>query len=300
METGILKDYKRAGEVWKSAISLAQKKAKEGIRLLELAESIEKRIIDEEAEPAFPVNLSINEQAAHFTPKWKDESVLKESDVLKIDIGVSVDGYICDGAVTINLDNAHAKQIEANELALENAISVAFFGKPIEKIGAEIERTLKEKGFNPVYNLGGHGLDKNDIHAYPSIPNHAKGSTANLEESIIAIEPFASTGRGNVSEAQSVEIFSLEKTFGVRNPTARKLIEIIKDFNKLPFAERWLREKAFKLNLEEFQVTLGLKELMKAGCLHSYPGLKESKNIIVTQAEKSLIILEEKVIVLGE
>ena len=121
-----------------------------------------------------------------------------------------------------------------------------------------------------------------------------------MEESIIAIEPFASTGRGNVSEAQSVEIFSLEKTFGVRNPTARKLIEIIKDFNKLPFAERWLREKAFKLNLEEFQVTLGLKELMKAGCLHSYPGLKESKNIIVTQAEKSLIILEEKVIVLGE
>ncbi|VVB75530.1 Methionine aminopeptidase [uncultured archaeon] len=300
METSVLNNYKKAAAVWKSAITLAQKKAKEGVLLFDIAEEVEKFIADEGAAPAFPINLSLNEEAAHFTPKWNDVTILKKSDLLKIDIGVHVEGYICDGAVTVNLDNAHAKQIEANELALANAISVVSFGKPVEKIGAEIERTLKEKGFNPVYNLGGHGLGKYDIHSSPSIPNHARGSSQNLEEGAIAIEPFASTGRGNVMESQQVEIFSIEKKFGVRNPFARKLIELSKDFDKLPFAERWLRRKTDAAKLEDYQVTVGLKELMKAGCFHTYPGLRESVGSLVTQVEKSLLVLEDKTIVLGE
>ncbi|MFA5125999.1 MAG: type II methionyl aminopeptidase [archaeon] len=300
METEILNNYKKAGAVWAKAIKFAEKKAKEEIKLIELAESIEDFIRKEEATVAFPTNLSINEEAAHFTPKWKDETILKKSDVLKIDIGAAVEGYICDGAITINLDNVHAKQIEANALALENAISVAGYGKPVELMGAEIEKTLKEKGFNPIYNLGGHGLGKNDIHAHPSIPNHREGSREKLEEGAMAIEPFASTGKGNVTESSNVEIFALKKTFGVRNPYARKLLDIAKDFGELPFAERWLREKAQEKGIEEFQATIGLKELMKTSCLHTYHGLKETKGVIVTQVEKSILVLEDKVIVLGE
>ncbi|MFA6065358.1 MAG: type II methionyl aminopeptidase [archaeon] len=300
METNQINSHKKAGTIWASAIKLAQKKAKAETNLFNLAEEVEGFIVSEGAKAAFPINLSINEEAAHYTPKWNDIYLLKETDLMKVDIGVAVDGYICDGAITINLDNKFAKQIEANELALENAISVASFGKPVEKIGAEIERTLKSKGFNPIYNLGGHGLGKNNIHAAPSIPNHKGGSSETLEEGAIAIEPFASTGVGQVNEAQGVEIFSLEKTFGVRNPTSRKLIEIIKKFGELPFAERWLRKETEKLNLESFQVSVGLKELMKSGCLHTYPGLKETKGSMVTQVEKSLLILEDKTLVLGE
>jgi len=300
METSIISSYKKAGAIWNGAIKLAEKKAKEEASLFDLAEEVENYITSEGARAAFPINLSINEEAAHFTPKWKDTLTLKASDVLKIDVGVAVDGYICDGAITVNLDNKHAKQIEANELALKNAISVAEYGKPVERIGAEIEKTLKEKGFNPIYNLGGHGLEKNNIHGKPSIPNHKGGSGEELSEGAIAIEPFASTGKGEVSETQGVEIFSLERTFGVRNQTARKLIELMKTFGELPFAERWLRKETEKLNLESFQVTVGLKELMKSGCLHTYPGLKETKGTIVTQVEKSLLILEDKTLVLGE
>jgi len=300
METNQINAHKKAGTIWASAIKLAEKKAKVDANLFNLAEEVESYIISEGAKPAFPINLSINEEAAHFTPKWKDTYLLKETDLMKIDIGVSVDGYICDGAITINLDNKFAKQIQANELALKNAISVANYGKPVEKIGAEIERTLKEKGFNPIYNLGGHGLGRNNIHAKPSIPNHKGGSSETLEEGAIAIEPFASTGEGQVMEVQSVEIFSVEKTFGVRNPTSRKLLELSKIFGELPFAERWLRKETEKLNLESFQVSLALKELMKSGCLHTYPGLKEAKGKMVTQVEKSLLILEDKTVVLGE
>jgi methionyl aminopeptidase len=299
METKEINAYKKAGAVWAGAIKLAQKKCKEGKNLLELAHEVEALVKEDEAENAFPINLSINEEAAHYTPKFCDTYSLKESDVLKIDIGVSVEGYICDGAVTVNLDNMHAKQIEANELALKNAITKAEFGKPVEAIGAEIERTLKEKGFNPVYNLGGHGLGKNDIHSKPSIPNHSNGPRETLKECALAIEPFASTGKGHVSEVQSVEIFSQNEGKNVRNPFARKILEFTKKFEGKPFAERWIREE-MKGKISELQIGLSLKDLMKTNCFHTYPGLKETKGTIVTQTEKSLLILEKGTIVLGE
>jgi methionyl aminopeptidase len=296
MEKEIIDKYHIAASAWKKAIAHSRK-IKEGTKLLDFAKSIEKIITDEDCGHAFPINLSVNEEAAHFTPEFNSEYKLAETDLLKVDIGVHYQGYICDGAISINLNNDHAKQIEANELALENAISVAEYGKSVDKIGKAIEETLKEKGFNPVYNLGGHGLDKFDIHTWPSLPNHSNGSTATLEEGAIAIEPFASTKDGFVNESSQVEIFSLNEGKNVRNMHARKLLAIAKEFQGLPFAERWLREKS---QMSDFQVTVGLKELMKADVFKSYPGLRETKGAMVSQVEKSLLILENKTIVLGE
>lgn len=300
MDSSEFKSYKKAGEVWAKAIKYAQKKAKEGILLFDLAEGIEKLIIEEGAQIGFPVNLSINEQAAHYTPKFKDTLTLNLSDVLKIDIGAAVDGFICDGAITINLDNKHAKQIEANELALANAISVAKLGTPVEKLGAEIEHTLKKEGFNPVYNLGGHGVSKNNIHDWPSVPNHAGGSSDKLIEGVaVAIEPFASSGVGNVTDDVSVEIFSLIAKKGVRNPASKQILNLLDKFEGRPFAERWIR-KELDGKVSDFNITLGIKELMKNGIIHPYPGLKESKGVIVTQVEKTILIYDEKTIILGE
>jgi len=296
MEKESIDNYLKAATVWKKTIKEAGK-IKEGTKLLDFANRMEKMMTEDGCRPAFPINLSINEEAAHFTPKWNDTYELKKEDLLKIDIGVAYEGYICDGAISVNLDNKHAKQIEANELALANAISVAKFGVEIDKMGSQIEKTLKEKGFNPVYNLGGHGLGQYDIHSSPSIPNHSGGSTSKLQEGAIAIEPFASSGEGKVNESIQVEIFSLNEGKNVRNPHARKLIEVAKSFEGLPYAERWLREKS---KLDEFQATVGLKELMKTDCFQTYPGLKEIKGKIVSQVEKSLLILEDKTIVLGE
>jgi methionyl aminopeptidase len=299
MEKHEIDCYKKAGTVWASAIKLARKNAKAEANLFELAEEVEKYILSEGAQIAFPINLSVNEQAAHYTPKYNDAQVLLETDLMKIDIGVAVDGYICDGAITINLDNTHAKQIEANKLALDNAISVATFGKPVERIGAEIEKTLKSKGFNPIYNLGGHGLGKNNIHSKPSIPNHAGGSSDDLEEGAIAIEPFASSGKGQVAEDALVEIFSLKEKKGARNPTARQLLTVAEKYEGRPFAERWLR-KELEGKATEFNITMGLRELLKSRALHAYHGLKEGKGTWVTQVEKTVLIIEGKTIVLGE
>ncbi|MDD3159836.1 MAG: type II methionyl aminopeptidase [Candidatus ainarchaeum sp.] len=297
METDVINDYKEAGRVWKECIKLAKKETKVGIKLIDLARKVEDKIKEENCGNAFPINLSLNNDTAHFTPAYNDTYELVESDVLKVDIGVHKNGYICDGAITINLDNKYAKMIEANELALENAISKAEFGKPIDNSCSEIENTLKEKGFNPIYNLGGHGLAKFNIHAPPSISNHKTNSSELFEESAVAIEPFASTGKGFVSEAQNVEIFSLNEGKNVRNLIGRKIMQLAKEYQGLPFAERWLREK---LQVDEFSFTIGLRELMKAEVFHCHHGLKETKGIFTTQAEKSLLILEDKTIVLGE
>ncbi|MCX6800835.1 MAG: type II methionyl aminopeptidase [Candidatus Diapherotrites archaeon] len=297
MEEEELKAYKKSAFAWKKAISFARKKAKEGKLLLKLAEEIEKLIKAEGAEPAFPVNLSRNEEAAHFTPKWNDAEILKESDLLSIDIGTSVEGFICDGAISINLDNKYAKQIGATELALENGISKIGFGKSVDDVGKEIERTLKEKGLNPVYNLGGHGLAQYDIHGEPSVPNHSSGNEAKFEEGVIAIEPFSSTGDGFVGETPAVEIFAELEGAKTRNIYARKLLEFVKKYEGLPFAERWIRKES---RLNEFQASVGLRDLMKNGCFETFPGLKEAKGGIIAQAEKTVIVLEGEAIVLGE
>lgn len=297
MEKEELNAYKKAAEVWSKAISAARKKAKEGKLLLELAEETESAIREGGAEPAFPANLSRNEEAAHFTPKWNDTETLKESDLLLIDVGASVNGFICDGAISINLDNKYAKQIEATELALENAVSKTGFGKSIDAVGREIEETLKKKGFNPVYNLGGHGLARYDIHAEPSVPNHPNGSDAKFAEGVVAVEPFSSTGKGFVGETPVVEIFAEQEGARTRNAHARKILEFVKKYEGLPFAERWVRKES---GLNEFQASVALRDLMKNGCFETFPGLKEEKGKMIAQAEKTVIVLENETIILGE
>jgi methionyl aminopeptidase len=295
MEKEEISAYKKAGKIWTKAIKLAGQKAKSGARLLDIAEGVEKLIADEEAEPAFPVNLSVNEEAAHFTPEKDDEKALEESDLLKIDVGVSVGGYIADGAISVNLDNGHAKQIEATQKAFESAASIAEYGAKIDDLGKAIEDALKKDGFSPVYNLGGHGLDQYEVHGAPNIPNHSNKSSEELEEGAVAIEPFSSTGKGFVGEAGKVGIFDLTEAKSVRNPYARKLLEFAERYNGMPFAERWLREKS---GLSDFQATIAIRELMKAGCFHPYPGLKEDRGAFVAQHEKSMLILEDKTIIL--
>jgi methionyl aminopeptidase len=303
LEEKEIADYLKAGTIWRKAVSFARKRAQENVSLLELAEGIEELTIDEGGEVCFPVNLSRNEEAAHFTPKYLDTTLLSLEDVLKIDIGVMVNGRICDGAFTINLNNSHAKQIEANELALENAINsikegsvLASKGIELGKIGGAIESTLKAKGFNPVYNLGGHGLGVYNIHAKPSIPNHNNSSSTKIIDGAFAIEPFASNSKGFVSESNVVEIFSNTGVKSVRNIFARKVLAQAAKY-KTPFAERWLRKEP---SISQEMFPTALRELMKTNCFEAHSGLREEKGVTITQAEKTILLNDGKVIVLGE
>ena len=297
--------YESAGIIWKKVEKKTGKIVRPGRKLVEIAVELEKAIIDvgkeegiKDAGLAFPVNLSRNEEAAHATPSGNDESVLLESDVLKVDIGVQVDGYIADGAITFNFSNSFAKMIEANQKALENALSIAKPGVEVWKIGREIEQAIKKSGYSPIQNLSGHGLAQFEPHASPSIPNIENKDNRKIEDGkAFAIEPFASTGRGIVHEGTTTEIFSLKEAKPVRNAHARALLEhIAEKYATLPFAERWIEKQA---KLSDFQRKIALRELLKSNCLTSYPVLKEEQGKIVTQAEKTIVVFEGKVTVIN-
>src|SRR3989304_3096284 len=107
----------------------------------------------EGAKPAFPINISINDRAAHYTPEVDDASVFKQGDLVKIDIGVHVDGYIGDIARSVAIGGGHKELITAAEAALENAINAIKPGAMSNEIGGIVEETIKGFGFLPVSNL---------------------------------------------------------------------------------------------------------------------------------------------------
>lgn len=289
--------YIKSGKILQAAKKKACVLAKPGKSLLELAEQIEKFIAEEGGKPAFPVNLSANHTAAHFTPSAEDKNIVGEKDVLKIDIGVHVDGYITDSAVTIDFSGLQGKMLEASEMALENALSLAKHGANIGKIGEEIEKTIRKNGFKPVSNLTGHGLLQWTAHAPPNIPNIARHEERMLEAGFVyAIEPFVTDGQGYVREGVQTEIFGLDKALPVRGPTARNVLAHIEEnYKTLPFAQRWV---AKKLKLNEFNQKIAFRELLQKNCIHSYPILNEEHGKIVAQAETTILVEEKNTLAL--
>src|SRR3989344_981620 len=297
MEEKEVKNYIKAGKILSGVKENAQKSIKLGQKLLDIASKIEAEIADIGGKPAFPVNLSLNNNAAHYTPSIEDLTAISENDVLKVDIGVHVDGYIADCAFTLDFTGKYGKLVEAAEKALENAVALVKPGIELRAIGGEIEKTISSYGFKPISNLSGHGLEQYTQHAEPSIPNTSNNDARKLEdECAFAIEPFATTGSGIVREAVQTEIFALEEERPVRNQHARKLLEFIaEEYETLPFAERWIAENK-KLKFGEFERKVALRELMQNGIIRAFPILHDEKNSFVAQAETSVILHEGQVI----
>jgi methionyl aminopeptidase len=276
-EADVLDKYREAGRILAEVRGEAIKKVKIGEKLLDVAESIERRILQKGGAVAFPVNISLNDEAAHATPSKADMSTFG-NDIVKLDIGVHIDGYIADTAITVDL-GSNKELVEASNSALERAIEVVHAGVDTAEISAIIEQTITDCGFRPVVNLTGHGLERYTQHAPPAIHNRRTQSGTKLKEGqVIAIEPFSSNGNGRVYETGKAEIFSLVKTKPVRSPEARAILKEIEVYKSLPFAKRWLKGR----------VDLGLKQLEAAGIIHAYPVLKDKG--LVSQAEDTLIV----------
>ena len=195
----------KAGEIAKQVREFAKSIVKPNVKLLEIAEKIENKIINLGGMPAFPVNLSINEIAAHYTPSYNDVSVA--SGLLKIDFGVSVDGFVADTAFSFDLENSkeNKKLIEASGAALNNAIQKIKSGISLGEIGKTIQETIESEGFSPIINLSGHEMKEYDLHAGLMIPNVNNKMPEKITNGLYAIEPFATTGSGRVVEGKPWE-----------------------------------------------------------------------------------------------
>jgi len=283
-----LENYRKAGKIAQEVVKFAREIIKKGLSLLEIAEKIENKILELGGKPAFPVNLSINEIAAHYTPDSQDET--KAHGLLKVDIGVHIQGAIADTAFSIDLENSeeNKKLIEASEKAVSSALETAQPKIKVSEIGKVIHKTITNSGFSPIRNLSGHELGNYLIHAGLTIPNYDNSNPAELEEGAYAIEPFSTTGEGIVRDGASSGIFRLEGRKAIRDSLARQIIDFIEDeYKTLPFCSRWIVKKFGARSL------LSLKLMEQAGIILQYPQLVEKSSHPVAQAEHTIIITDK-------
>ena len=280
--------YRQAGRIACSVRELAKKKDYVGKTLYEICEQIEKEIREYGGFPAFPVNVSLNEIAAHYTAEPDDQKIVEETDVLKIDIGVQVDGYIADTAVTISYNNEYHSLVKASENALNEALKVARNKAKSSEIGKAIENSILKSGYIPIKNLSGHSLERYTIHAGKSIPNiNSFGSFLLESGQAYAIEPFVTlkNGIGIVYEGKIANIFAIIS----RKPTKNKEVDnfltyIWERYRSLPFALRWLID-----NYDEKHARYLLDNLKKKKNIHAYPTLLEGNKMMVAQSEHTII-----------
>ncbi len=276
---------REAGEIHREVMDEAVDMVEERASKLEVAETAEQRMRELGAEPAFPVNISVDEQAAHATPAADSDDTFGE-DLVCVDIGVHVDGWIADSARTVDL-GGHGDITAAAEEALDAAIELVEPGVSTAELGAAIEEAIDGYGLNPVTNLTGHGLGEYEQHAAPSIPNRAVDRGVELEEEmVIAIEPFATDGGGKVNEGGEEQIYSLEELgANVRSRRARELVRDLEDrYRTMPFAKRWL---------DADRVDMSLRRLKSQEVVHGYPVLKEKQGKLVAQAEHTVIVTSD-------
>ena len=283
-----IEDYLKAGKIAGEVRENVRKKNWVGSTLLEICEYVESEIIKRGAKCAFPVNTSLNEVAAHYTAEPNDPKTVSDADLVKIDLGAQVNGYIADTAVTVNYDTQYDSLVQAAENALQAAMSMIKVGVKSKDVGRKIQNTIMDMGFKPIANLSGHSLDQYTIHAGKTVPNMwTIGSFSFSENEAFACEPFVTTKNalGFVRNGKIKNIYALVSRKKTKDDEADKLLEYIwNNFNMLPFALRWIVKE-----WEEKEARKLLDFLIKKKVVKAYAILVEANGKTVAQAEHTFI-----------
>jgi methionyl aminopeptidase len=279
----ILNKYREAGRILSSVVNDAVKLVKTGEKLLAVALFVEEEVKKRGAEPAFPCNLSLNDEAAHRTPFAGEETVFTD-EVVKLDAGAHIDGYVADMAVTIDLSGRYEDLKKSAEDALNEVIKIVRAGITTKEIASVIDETISGYGYKPVSDLTGHGLEQYNAHSDPSIPSkHIKDGVTLEYGQVIAVEPFATDGIGKTKKSSFIEIYQLIRPRPVRLESMRQLMNEIERYKTLPFAKRWLSSPSDVL----------INKLVNEDIIHPFNLLKEKNGGLVAQAEHTLIVLDD-------
>ncbi len=288
-----------AGRIASRVREAVKKYVREGMPIIDVCEFVESSIRERGGEPAFPCNVSINEVAAHSTSPPGDVRTIPEGSVVKVDIGVHVDGYVVDTAVTTCFNADWEPLVLAAEEALKEAVKLLRPGVSSSELGFRIQRAIESKGLKPVSNLTGHQVGRYLIHAGKALPNvaHSFGFKIELGE-VYAVEPFVTTADavGKVKTGREVTIFRFQRRKPLKGVDERELLDYIeRRFRTLPFAERWLLNAMPKGRYEE-----AFRKLLSSKCLFSYPIFVEASGKRVAQAEHTVLIVENGCLILTE
>ena len=298
----MIESYIESGKIASRIREDASKMIKDGALAIDIVEYVESEILKSGAQIAFPCNLSINEVAAHYTSPAGDKTVIHAGDMVKLDLGAMIDGYIADTAVSKiadgNIDerytqdeiNLHEEIVEASAAGLEAAIATARAGVEISKIGAAVHEAISEYKLNPIFNLMGHSLEQNNLHAGISIPNYDNHDNYVLEEGqAVAIEPFATNGEGYINDAPGHYIFSYMANKPFRMKSTQRVLKYIQQNHRyVPFTGRWITDE-----FGERKGAIALKQLSDAMAVYPYAPLREKEGCFESQKEHTLIIEKE-------
>jgi methionyl aminopeptidase len=289
--------FRLSGKILRETREEIKNFVREDMPIIDICEKAEKTIMDKGGKPAFPCNVSINEIAAHYTSPPNDNRRIPRKSIVKVDIGVHVDGYLTDTAVTICFNPEYKSLVDTAEQALKTAINSIHPEMSTSKLGAIIEKTIKSHGFKPISNLTGHQVGRYLVHAGTSLPNVAQLSFSKIKlGEVYAIEPFVTLpdAVGRVEDGEEATIFRFLKSKSLKNPYAKQLLKHIEEnFRTLPFAERWLQGIVPKGHYRE-----AFRELLSSKALMGYPIFVEVSRKPVAQAEHTVLIVEDGCVIL--
>lgn len=289
--------YRCAGKIAREVREEMKKTLREGMSLIEVCEKAESLIRKKGGTPAFPCNISVNEIAAHYTSPPGDKQKIPPNSVVKIDLGVHVDGYIADTATTVCLNPDYKPLVHTAEQALKKAMEILRPGLSISRFGSTIQKTIKNRGFKPVSNLTGHLIGRYVIHAGKSLPNVFHVSMAQVKAGeVYGVEPFVTLpdAAGKIRSSKEKHIFRFSKRKSLKAPYAKRLLRYIQtNFRTLPFTERWLQECLPRNHYKE-----AFSELLSSKSLMAYPVFVEASGQPVAQAEHTVLITKNGCLVL--
>ncbi len=226
-----IKVLKEGGKILSLILKKLSQEVRAGITLDYLDQKAYSLIKSYKAEPAFlnyqpsfaskpfPNSLcvSVNEVIVHGLPK--KEIVLKEGDIVSLDLGIKYKGFFTDMAITLGvgkIKEEYKKMINTGKKALKRAIALMREGKRLGDIGFVIEKTITENGFQVIKDLAGHGVGYY-VHEDPLVYNFGeKNEGLELKKGmVLAIEPMLTDGCGLIKENQDGSFETLDKKVSV-------------------------------------------------------------------------------------
>ena len=292
-----LDSYRRAGKIAAKVRQEIRDSTREGMLVIQVCEKVEKMVRKLGGKPAFPCNVSVNEVTAHYTSPPGDGRKIPEGAVVKIDIGVHVDGYIADTATTVCFDSEYEDMVWAAEKALETAVKTIRPGLSTSSLGSEIQKTIETHGFKPISNLTGHQVGRYMVHAGKSLPNVSHLSLSKIRAGdVYAIEPFVTikSAAGRVENGPEAYIYRFLKRRSLKDAGSRRLLKFVeKRFRTLPFCERWLEQYITGKQRKD-----ALLDLVASKALMAYPVFVEASGERVAQAEHTVYVDEDGPVVL--
>jgi methionyl aminopeptidase len=295
----IPEEYVKSGKIIREVREWIKGNVRTGTGILEIAVKVEQEIVARGGQPAFPTGIGVNEVTAHYAPQENEEGRIGPSDLVKIDYGVHIGGYLTDTSITISDNPRHQPLLDATERALRAATEAAKRDRRIGEISRAIEETAASEGFKPISNLSGHTVQQYVVHAGKTIPNlYTPGLPMLKKGDVFAIEPFLTypDAAGYVVDRTDDEatIFSLVIRKRTGDRELDDLLEMIWGIRKtLPFTPRW-----FKGEYKEGRLVKLLKELERRRLVRSYPTLVEASGKLVAQFEHTMTIGETGVTIL--